>query len=140
MTLSRRLLTILALAAMSTLLAVALLGASMLSPPSAGPFATAAAAADDRNERRINRFRGAGLRACAVAKRRAGRGSTCTKVVHRPRARKRYEVTLRRGSYRYEVDLSRTFRVLDVDRDRIGGDDSDTDDTDDSDDSDSDSD
>jgi hypothetical protein len=42
-------------------------------------------------------------------------------------------VTIRKGSFRYEVDLSRRFRVLDVDRDRIGGDDDRADDRDDDD-------
>jgi hypothetical protein len=42
--------------------------------------------------------------------------------------RRGYEVKLRTSTTRYEVDLTGAFRVVDVDRDRIGGDDDDGDD------------
>jgi hypothetical protein len=39
--------------------------------------------------------------------------------------RRGYEVKLRTSTTKYEVDLSSAFRVIEVDRDRIGGDDDD---------------
>ena len=114
------------------LLALALATVGALGSPSLGPLAATVAKADDddnRGERRINRFKGNGKRACAAAKRRAG-GGICTRVIEDRDDRERYEVKVRTRSYHYEIDLSRSFRVLDVDRDRIGGDDDDDDDDD----------
>lgn len=36
--------------------------------------------------------------------------------------RERYEVTIRKGAFRYKIELSRSFRVLEVNPDRVGGD------------------
>lgn len=114
------------------LLALGLFAASASSTIPAGPLGAVVAQADDDDddgERRINRFAGNGRKACAAAVRRAGGGS-CTRVIEDRDDRERYEVSVRRGSLRYEIELSRTFRVLDVDRDRVG-DDNDDDDNDD---------
>ena len=97
----------------------------MFSAHAGSPFTAAVAQADDGDdagERRISRFAGNGRKACAAAKRRT-RGGICLRVIEDRDDRERYEVTIRKASYRYEIDLSRSFRVLDVDRDRIGGDD-----------------
>lgn len=117
------------------LLAAALVAVGLFSAQSSSPFTTAVAHGDDGDdagERRINRFAGNGRRACAAAKNRT-KGGTCTRVVEDRDDRERYEVAIRKGNYRYEIDLSRTFRVLDVDRDRIGGNDNDDDSDDDAD-------
>lgn len=123
-----------ALAVAALLLAIALATVGAFASPPGGPFAAAVAKADDdddhRGDRRINPFAGNGEKACAVAKRRTDGGS-CTRVIEDRDDRERYEVTVRTRSYRYEIDLARNFRVLDVDRDRIAGDNHDNDDDDD---------
>lgn len=73
---------------------------------------------DDATERRIDRTRGAGLRACRVARRHVGAGR-CVRVVEDRADDDRYEVTILRGAYRYEVDLSSRFRVRGVEREAI---------------------
>ena len=118
------------------LLALALATVGALGSPSAGPLAPAVAKADDddnRGERRINRFAGKGKKACAAAKRRTG-GGICTRVIEDRDDSERYEVAVRTRTYRYEIDLSRTYRVLGVDRDRIDDHDDDDDDDDNDDD------
>lgn len=122
--------TIGALAVAALLLAAALVAIGVFPASSGSPLTAAVAQADDGDdagERRISRFAGNGRKACAAAKKRT-RGGICLRVIEDRDDRERYEVTIRKGSYRYEIDLSRTFRVLDVDRDRIGGDDNDDDD------------
>jgi hypothetical protein len=103
-------------------------GASLAAlPGAAGPLTPPVASADsgdDAGERRINRTKGRGLRACRAARARAG-GGTCTRVVLDDDDRERYEVVVLRGGFRYEIDLSRTYRVLDVERERIDDDDDD---------------
>lgn len=123
------------LLAVALLLALAITAVGMSQGSQGGPFTAAMANADDdddRGERRINRTTGRGLRACQAAKRRIG-GGICTRVIEDRDDRERYEVSLRKGAYRYEIDLSRTYRVLDVDRDRIGGSSDDNDDDNDND-------
>ena len=117
------------------LLAAALVAIGLFSAQSSNPLSAAVAQADDGDdagERRISRFAGSGRKACTAAKKRTN-GGICLRVIEDRDDRERYEVAIRKGSYRYEIDLSRTFRVLDVDRDRIGGDDNDDDSDDDSD-------
>ena len=125
-----------ALALAALLLAGALVAIGLFSTQSSSPVGAPVAQADegdDKGERRISRFKGNGRKACAVAKKRT-RGGSCRRVVEDRDDRERYEVTIRKGAYRYKIDLSRSFRVLDVDRDRIGGDnDSDNDSDSDSD-------
>jgi len=107
--------------------AAALLGVPAPGVP-ANPAVAAADEGDDAGERRIDRTKGRGLRACRVARRRAG-GGVCRRVIEDRDDRERYEVTIRRGVWRYEIDLSRRYRVLEVDRERVGGgDDDDVDD------------
>lgn len=101
-----------------------------IAPPAAalallcsGAVALAPAAAEarrgDDDGRRISRFAGAGKRACTVAKRQVGRGSSCLRV--RKHAHDDdgaiYEVDVRRRGARWEVDLTARFRVVDVSRD-----------------------
>ena len=127
-----------ALAFAALLLAAAVVAVSLFSAQSGSPVGVSIAQADegdDKGERAINRFRGNGRKACAAAKQRT-RGGICTRVVEDRDDRERYEVSVRTRSYRYKIDLSRNFRVLEVDRDRIGGDrdsDNDSDSDDDSD-------
>jgi hypothetical protein len=93
-------------------------------PGAAGPLTPPSASADtgdDAGERRINRTKGRGLRACRAARARAG-GGICTRVVLDDDDRERYEVRVLRGGFRYEIDLSRTYRVLEVERERIDDD------------------
>jgi len=88
-----------------------------------GTLALAPSAADarrgDDDGPRINRFQGAGKRACAVATRRVGRGSTCLSVRRHARDDDGavYQVDVRRRGARWEVDLTARFRVVDVSRD-----------------------
>jgi hypothetical protein len=93
---------------------LAALGATAL----AVPGADARRGGDDR-DRLIDRGRGAGARACRVAKRRVGGGSACLRVKLKfgEDDGTRYEVDVRRRGVRWEVDLSRRFAVLDVSRD-----------------------
>ena len=109
-----------------TVFAAAAVGTSGTGQPLGAGVALADDDDDDSGERRISRFSGRGLRAARVAKRRVG-GGKVRKVIYDADDRERYEVTVRRGAYRYEVDLSRKFKVLDVDRDRVGDDDDDDD-------------
>lgn len=95
---------------------------ALLAGAAAVPSADARRGDDDG--RAISRFEGAGKRACDVAKRRVGRGSTCLSV--RKHARDDdgsvYEVDVRRRGARWEVDLTARFRVVDVSRDDDRGD------------------
>jgi hypothetical protein len=112
----------LVLAALATLLLAA--GAAPAGAATAPPTATTAAPSGGSNdgvERRINRFRGRGLRACRVARRRVG-GGRCTRVTETVGARERYEARILRGAFRYDVHLSRLYRVLEVERERIDDD------------------
>lgn len=97
-----------------TILATAALAVAL---PGAGTTAATAIAdsRDDATERRIDRTSGAGLRACRVARRHVG-GGRCTRVIEDRADDDRYEVTILRGAYRYEVDLSSRFRVRGVER------------------------
>lgn len=97
-----------------TILATAALAVAL---PGAGATAGTAIAdgRDDATERRIDRTSGDGLRACRVARRHVG-GGRCTRVIEDRADDDRYEVTILRGAYRYEVDLSSRFRVRGVER------------------------
>lgn len=113
-----------ALALAALLLAGAVVAIGLFSTQSGSPVGASVAQADegdDKGERRISRFSGNGRKACAAAKNRT-RGGSCRRVVEDRDDRERYEVTIRKGAYRYKIDLSRSFRVLEVDRDRIGSD------------------
>lgn len=82
----------------------------------AGPAPTVVAdGRDDATERRIDRTRGDGLRACRAARRHVGSGR-CTEVIEDRADDDRYEVTILSGAYRYEVDLSSRFRVRGTER------------------------
>lgn len=78
------------------------------------------ASADGNNDRRISATSGAGLKAANVAKKRVGGGAVRSVRLDTDSA-DRYEVVVRRGTFVYDVDLSRTFKVRDIDRDRVGG-------------------
>lgn len=109
---------------LSTLTAGAALALAVALPGGAASDTAATAYADGRDdttERRIDRTRGAGLRACRVARRHVG-GGRCTRVVEDRADDDRYEVTILRGAYRYEVDLSSRFRVRGVEREAINDD------------------
>ena len=122
--------TLLALAIAGLVAIAALAGVSAGGLNGALGPAVARADGDDSCERVISRHRGRGATAARVARRRVG-GGRVRRVTEDRCDRERYEVIIRKGNYRYEVELSKRFRVLDIDRDRIGDDDDNDDDNDD---------